>query len=256
LRRFFVEQPLAVGDEAELGRELAHRLGRVLRLEPGAQFILVNGSDQEFEARLSVLTDRSAVATIVGQQQALAAAKTKLVLYQSLIKAARFEWILEKATELGVASIIPLTSERSVVRAEGEGTARWHRWQRIVVEAAEQCGRSEAPALGSGMALAEAVETAPGLRLFSWEEAGGLGLGESLQAEPYPPDAVSLFVGPEGGFTPDEAALAAGLGAKVVSLGRRILRAETAAIVSITIAMETLGELGSGKATGARIAPR
>jgi len=100
------------------------------------------------------------------------------------------------------------------------------------------------------------VETAPGLRLFSWEEAGGLGLGEALQAEPYPPGAVSLFIGPEGGFTPEEAALAAGLGAKVVSLGSRILRAETAAIVSITIAMETLGELGSGTATRANMHSR
>ncbi len=153
--------------------------------------------------------------------------------------------MLEKGAELGVAAFVPLLAARTVRRPRGGG-ARLDRWRRIVRETAEQCGRSVLPDLSPPLSLVEALARAPGLKLVPYERERALGLREALR--PLGDDespAVSLFVGLEGGFSEDEVALARSAGAATVSLGRRILRSETAGIVAAAAVMYELGELGA-----------
>lgn len=249
MRRFFVPTELSAGQAVELEPALAHRLRRVLRLGAGDALVLVDSGGREHEAVLERVDGSKAWARIVRERGTLPEAAVEIVLYQSLIKGDRFEWVLEKGTELGVARFVPLLVQRDVVRPRAERSGRSERWQRIVREAAEQCGRSVLPAIAPPLGLSEALASAGGLRLLPWEEerTAGLrsvlreGLAERKQAGR---PLVSIFVGPEGGFTRQEVETALGLGARVVSLGRRILRSETAGIATVAAVLYHCGELG------------
>jgi 16S rRNA (uracil1498-N3)-methyltransferase len=166
----------------------------------------------------------------------------RLVLYQALIKGQRFDWVLEKGTEVGVSSFVPVVSSRSVVRPAEASASRLERWQRIVTEAAEQSGRSRLPQVSPPVTFADALASAPGLRLLPWEGEHDITLREALTAEG-PPEAVSLFIGPEGGFPTEEVEMARQQGVRTVSLGPRILRAETAGIVAAALVLHELGEM-------------
>jgi 16S rRNA (uracil1498-N3)-methyltransferase len=247
MERFFVSPETLATETIELDRELSHRLRHVLRLRSGAEVVFFDGRGGEYEA---VLEDVSSpvLARVLLQRDGLPEAKTRLVLYQSLIKGDRFDWVLEKGTEIGVASFVPLVSRRSVMRPRGDDSSRAARWRRIVVEAAEQCGRCVLPELAPVANLDEAFDSAPGIRFLPWEEERVLGLRTVLRQalnEGAGPPEVSLFIGPEGGFTREEVERAGGAGVKVVSLGERILRSETAGIVAAAAVLWELGELGA-----------
>ena len=160
-----------------------------------------------------------------------------------LTKEPRFAVLLEKATELGVAEIVPVVTRRSVVRPWKEG-AKQERWRRIVIEATEQCERARPPRLHTPLPLPQALRLADGLRVVPWEEEQSLGLRQLLRGLTEAPRQVSVLVGPEGGLEPQEVEMARGAGFAVVTLGPRILRAETAAIVACALVMHELGELG------------
>ena len=158
--------------------------------------------------------------------------------------------MLEKGTELGVAAFVPLLSRRNVVRPVRGRSGRSERWQRIVREAAEQCGRSVLPEVMPAQGLEEALSTLADLRLLSWEGEEAQGLATALQRARPQLDAVQrpaviLLIGPEGGFAAEEVALAREAGAQVVSLGRRILRSETAGLAAAAAVLYELGELGA-----------
>lgn len=243
MRRFFVPPGSIVGRDVALGPELAHRLGRVLRLKPGDRVLLAEGGNREHEVELTAVSARSVAGVVVGERAAPSEPSLELVLYQSLIRANRFDLVLEKGTEVGVSRFVPVASGRSQVRPEPD-TARAERWRRIVTEAAEQCGRGRVPAVDAPLPLADALRAAPGLRLLPWEGEQVQGLGAFLRSLPQRPRTVSLFIGPEGGFEPAEVQLARRQGAALVSLGPRILRSETAGIVAAALVMHELGELG------------
>ncbi len=248
MRRFFVAPgslPAGAhpGREVSLGAGLAHRLGRVLRLKPGDRVVLAGGG-RDLEVELTAVSPRSVSAAVVAEVASPPEPAIELVLYQSLIRAQRFDLVLEKGTELGVSRFVPLVSERSQGRPERE-SGRIERWRRIVLEAAEQCGRGRAPEVGKPSSLAEALAGAPGLRLLPWEGERAQGLRSVLRGLSEKPAAVSLFIGPEGGFSEGEVGLARKHGAATVSLGRRILRSETAGIVAAAVVMHEVGELGA-----------
>jgi len=249
MRRFFIPPgSLLAGGQAQRGRELslggelAHRLARVLRLKPGDRVVLADGN-RDLEVELTAVSSRTVSAIVVAETTPPPEPRVELVLYQSLVRAQRFELVLEKGTELGVSRFVPLVSERSQVRLEGE-SGRAERWRRIVLEAAEQCGRGRVPSVDPPVALERALAGATGLRLLPWEGERSQGLRSFLRGLDYKPAAVSLFIGPEGGFSEGEAKLARRQGAIVVSLGRRILRSETAGIVAAALVLHELGELG------------
>ncbi|MBV7328943.1 RNA methyltransferase [Chloroflexi bacterium TSY] len=168
-----------------------------------------------------------------------------LSLYQCRLKADKFEWVLQKGTELGVARFVPVISERSVVRPAQALLKKYERWNTIIREAAEQSGRGILPELREPLMWHKAVQHAQGIRLLPWEEAAGQSkeprLGVALQhsiATAKMISALNLMIGPEGGLTVDEIDGARDVGWHVVSLGPRMLRAETAALASVAVVME------------------
>jgi 16S rRNA (uracil1498-N3)-methyltransferase len=170
-------------------------------------------------------------------------------LYQSITKGERFEWLVEKATEIGVSRIVPLVAARAVVRTPAAGN-RIDRWRRIATEAAEQCERSAVPGIDAPCDFTAALAEAPGVRLFPDESAGerAPGIAAALAAEidaVFAQGEISVLIGPEGGWTPDEVALAASAeGTTVVTLGERVLRSETAGLVAATLVLQATGDLG------------
>src|SRR3990172_8834368 len=180
MRRFFVPPGAIEGVEVSLPPELARRLATVLRLKRGDRVVLADGRGRDFEVELTELTARSGAATVVMERPSPPEPALELVLYQSLVRPQRFELVLEKGTELGVSRFVPLVSGRAQVKTEG-GSQRAERWRRIVREAAEQCGRGRTPAVDPPAAFAEAVRSAPGLRLLPWEGERSRGLRSYLR---------------------------------------------------------------------------
>ncbi|MGZ6376269.1 MAG: 16S rRNA (uracil(1498)-N(3))-methyltransferase [Ktedonobacterales bacterium] len=250
--RFVVEGlPLQPGDEIDLPQEVAHQARDVLRLATGDTLHLLDGAGGEFPAEI-VSFDRKRVIVRLGPRaQGRAEPATRVVLCQGMLKAAKFEWVLQKCTELGVSAFTPLLTERAVAAAEEAGESKRRRWSRIVAEALEQCGGTRLPEITPPRSLMHALADLPpgGISLIPWEEAAALPLRAALQqsiarsSDPNHIPEVRLFIGPEGGFSAGEIALAERAGAIPVTLGPRILRAETAAIVASTLALDTLGAL-------------
>ena len=236
LHRFYVETPLAVGATVSVDA-LARQLAGVLRLAPGAQLVLFDGSGAEFRAELVALTARQANAQIVAARPCPAEPRFLLTLFQCTLKQDKFEWVLQKGTELGVARFVPVISQRSVVRPADALHGKYPRWRAILREATEQCGRARIPELAAPLTWAEALTAVDGLRLVAWEAAqerrplvaavGELAIAaRTTGARPQ----LAVAIGPEGGLATAEVAAAQAQGWEAVSLGPRILRAETAAI--------------------------
>jgi 16S rRNA (uracil1498-N3)-methyltransferase len=231
--RFFAgEGVLAVaspGDEIALGAEAAHRIARVLRLQQG-EHIGIIGDGLAFDGILRQ-TGRQARVQLVSQLPP-EPPRTFLTLYQALIRPNRFEWLIEKGTELGVNRFVPIMTEHTAVRATEIGSSRLERWRRIAVEATEQCGRMRPPDLAEPTAYLAALNASEGVRFLAWEglrvETAAPGGREDKQSAGH----VSLFIGPEGGWSAAEVEAARAAGVTLLSLGPTTLRAETAAIVA------------------------
>jgi 16S rRNA (uracil1498-N3)-methyltransferase len=242
--RFYVEElALIPGDEIVLPDDLAHQARDVLRLSPGDALVLLDGVGGEYSATLTGVGRRLVSARVGLRTEGVAEPAVRVVLYQGLVKAAKFETILQKGTELGVAAFVPLLTERTVAAVEEAGEAKRRRWARIVVEAMEQCGGTHLPDLHAPRPLPQALASPPpgALGLIPWEEERGLSLRAALEqrrAALGTPSEVRLFIGPEGGFSAAEIALARRAGVLPVTLGRRILRAETAALVAVALALD------------------
>ena len=247
MNRFFLTDiPLVPTQQVDL-TPLARQLRSVLRLQPGTQITLLNGQNQAFLTEITQLDQSTAMGHILAQETLSTEPNTHLTLYQCSLKADKFEWVLQKGTELGVSRFVPIVSERSVVRPIAALQKKRARWSSIVREAAEQCGRGILPVIAEPRNYGQAIQDTDGLRLLPWEEARSgeavTNLGERLQqsvdAETLP-QSVSILIGPEGGLAREEVDAARGTGWEVVSLGARILRAETASVATISIAMDRL----------------
>ena len=217
-----------------------HHLLRVLRVKVGAPLECVDGHGHRYRGRISRCA-RSGLMMEIRERfqdaQAGAQAVPRLVLGQAIIRPERFEWIVEKATELGVGRISPLVTERTVIRLSGDQAERKRqRWARIAREATAQCGRSVIPTVDSPSSLEAFLDSlTPSPMIFIPTLAvNGSPLREALEARGPTASAVVL-IGPEGDFTRGEVEMARRHGAVPVSLGRATLRAETAAIAVLAI---------------------
>lgn len=233
LPRLFVNQPLAAGASLELTGNAAHYLASVLRLGPGAQVKLFDDRTGEWLAEIDD-AGRKRVSVTLGPQLKARESVPDLWLVFAPLKRGRIDWLVEKATELGVARLVPVLTRRTIVDRLNLDRLHAH-----AVEAAEQCERTALPVLAEPVKLDALLRDWPdGRTLFFADETGGAPL--AAIAEPGP---AALLIGPEGGFTEDErAAIRALPQARASSLGPRILRAETAALAAITLWMGAAGD--------------
>src|SRR2546423_3592634 len=229
-----------------LPEKIAHQVRDVLHLGMGEQMLLLDNSGDEFLAAI-VKSGRAGVEVQVRERRrGKSESPVRIVLCQGLLKSARFEWILEKGTELGVAVFTPMLCRRSMAGLEEAGSAKIQRWQRIVQEAAEQCGRARLPELLPIRSLLHALNDIPrGAQAFMpWEEEHSQSLREGLEGMATmgeEPTTVVLFIGPEGGLMAEEVMLARRHGVQVGTLGPRILPAETTALAAVANVMYALG---------------
>jgi 16S rRNA (uracil1498-N3)-methyltransferase len=248
-RRVYSELPLPDDrpDQVTLGDEASGYVARVLRLGVGASLQIFDADGRRCDAVLTSVEHGLVRARVVSWDAAVARPDSPLrvTLLMALLKGKSFEVVLQKATELGVGAIVPMVTERTVpeVRAE-RMQGRLERYRRICGEAARQCGRSSVPRLVDpaplGAALADRDEQE---RLVLWEGERQSSLRQRLLAGGAP-ESVAVLVGPEGGLTAAEVRLAEGHGFVAVTLGARILRAETAPLAILSILGFVHGDLG------------
>ncbi|MCL4803925.1 MAG: 16S rRNA (uracil(1498)-N(3))-methyltransferase [Anaerolineae bacterium] len=244
MHRFFVEPAGITHRAVHFDGDQAHQMRRVLRLRRGDRVLVLDGRGRQTE----VILDEVANARVTGQVGEWVAAtgepRARLTLFQSLLRREKFEWVLQKGTELGVAHFVPVITRRSLVRdLEDVTPEKLGRWRRIVKEAAEQCGRGLLPELAPPLAFPDALREAvdADVALIAWEGPVTRTIADALR-----PDAasVALFIGPEGGYDAEEVDEAIAAGCVAVTLGGRTLRTETAAVVGATLVLHALGELG------------
>jgi 16S rRNA (uracil1498-N3)-methyltransferase len=254
MHRFFVDPAILVSDRVvKLPDTIAHQVRDVLRLAVGEQVILLDNSGAETLGSIVQSSRAAVIAQIVERRPGKSESPVRIILCQGLLKSARFEWILEKGTELGVSVFVPTLCRRSMAGLEDAGEAKIQRWRRIIQEAAEQCARSRLPELTPIRPLLHSLNEIPtaSLALLPYEEERDLALRTALFDFQHAPGEHSLyaqeeqttvvvFIGPEGGFMPEEVELARRHGAAIVTLGPRILRAETAALATIANIMYAL----------------
>jgi 16S rRNA (uracil1498-N3)-methyltransferase len=231
LPRLFVDQPLGEGQTVLLQHKPAHYLTNVLRLGEGAEFLLFDGQTGEWQASIEAAHKKKLVLRVQRQTRA-PETLPELTLAFAPVKRAPLEWLVEKATELGVARLQPVITQRTVVER-----VKTERLQAIAIEAAEQCGRTLLPTIAEPVALPAFLKTIAEPLYFA-DETGGAPVHKVMQAGP-----ATILTGPEGGFTDEERALVRGHpAARAITLGPRILRAETAALAAVSADMALAGD--------------
>lgn len=226
LHRFFIEEQLTDNASLQCPKELAYQLTSVLRTKSGDEVILFDGSGYDFRARVEEVKRKEYKLRVVDSFIPNREPKRKVILFQSLIKKEKFEWVLQKGTEVGVSEFVPVIAERSARRG-----FNLRRSQKIIKEAAEQAGRAFVPTIRDPMVFERAID-------FT-SHRGYQTFFASFEARPeervasYPSKhQVALFIGPEGGWTEKEIEKARTAGYLVITLGKLTLRSETAAIVA------------------------
>ncbi|HHW55087.1 MAG: 16S rRNA (uracil(1498)-N(3))-methyltransferase [bacterium] len=248
MHRFLVDNLETDLNEVTITGEEGVHLYRVLRLRPGAIIEVGDGRGRAFRAELISAGPQSSKARLLEPILEEREPRLPLILAQALVKGEKMDWIIQKGTELGVHTFVPFTSRRVVVKLKGEkAAARRERWERIAREAAKQCGRTLVPRVDGPLDLEE-VLTRYGredyLIILPWEGENNQGLNVALTGVSRRAGVV-VVIGPEGGFEEEEVQRAQELGARVVSLGPRILRAETAALAVVTMTLFAAGDLGT-----------
>ena len=245
MRRFFVSPRDIADGRATVDGDLFRHMIKVLRLKPGDEVLLSDGAGNDYTGIIRAVGKGSAAISVAGRPAVITPAGPGITLYQGLPKGDKLDYILQKATELGVAEVVPFAAERSVPRVKkGEETVKIARWERIVLEAARQSGRSMLPRIDFAEGLDGVVSMArQQVRLLLWEEETVNRLRDRLAECPLP-ESIALIVGPEGGLSAGEALLAQHNGFIPVSLGPRILRTETAGVAMLAILQFYWGDMG------------
>ena len=239
LTRVHLDGPLSVGSSVELSKTVAQHLLKVLRLRPGAAVVLFNGDGNQYHG---ILEDNRSV-RVEREETGIVPSPLRLTLAQGLCRGEKMDLVLQKATELGVAEVQPLITQRSEVRLSGERLQRrMTHWQQVIASACEQCGRAELPALHSPIPLPEWLSQLPAadqqIRLILDPD------GDTRLSELAPDLEVIGLVGPEGGFEEREVQLCASQGFFRLTLGPRVLRTETAGPALLAALGALRGDLG------------
>lgn len=247
MQRFFVPPSAISGHFVTLDRDQTHQVRRVLRMRTGDRATILDNQGWAYEGVL-VAGAGEASFELASSRPATGEPETQITIFQALLKGERFDWALQKCTEVGVGHFVPLVCERTVVADLDAIERKRVRWKRIIQEAAEQSGRGRLPSLGAVQqfshtvkSLSTAQET---IRLIPWEGERRIQLSDALQSRNFLSGArIEVLIGPEGGFTEEEAELARRNGITPITLGPRILRSETAGLVTAVAILCQAGEI-------------
>jgi 16S rRNA (uracil1498-N3)-methyltransferase len=242
LTRVHVAGALAPGARVRLGAEAAAHVTRVLRLGAGDAVTLFNGDGADYPARVAALGRGTVEVEVMGRTAARPESPLAVTLVQGIARAERMDLVLQKATELGVAAIVPVATARSVVRLDADSRRRKAaHWRGIAIAACEQCGRARLPEVAAPLPLPDwlARPARTGWRRVQLEPDAGV----ALAAAAADATSIELLVGPEGGLTETERDAARQTGYLSCRLGPRVLRSETASIAALAVLQATAGDL-------------
>ncbi len=241
LTRIHADGTLSPGAEVSLPTAAGHHISRVLRLKEGAQLIVFDGSGGEYRAIISGVANGEVRVALKEFMPDTAESQVRLTLVQGISRGERMDWTLQKATELGVAAIVPVLTTRSVVRLDDrQSLKKQEHWRAIVIGACEQSGRTRLPDVRAPVSLQDFLTRSrnESLRLVLSPSAAG-----SLASLNSVPQEVELLIGPEGGLDDAELALAEQANFIPVRLGPRVLRTETASVVALSVLQALWGDL-------------
>ncbi len=241
LTRVYVHAPLAVGATLDLPEAATRHLLHALRLGTGDHCVLFNGDGHDYTARIEIADKRRLAVRIAECQSRNTESALHITLLQALARGEKMDWILQKATELGVIAVRPMVSERSEVRLDAERSARREtHWRGVLAAACEQCGRARLPALHAPTRLPSALAELPtGSRVLYLDPDAEATLS-SIAAVPQQP--LAIVIGPEGGWSARDLGELAAVGAHGLRLGPRVLRTETAGLAAIAALQALAGD--------------
>lgn len=246
--RFYIPPSRWDLDHLVLDEEEAHHALHVLRMKEGDRAVVFNGEGMHARVEIVAASKRSVELRRIESSQA-APQRCRIMLGQAVPKGKNMDLIVQKATELGAAGVVPLLTEHTIVQCdEREGTKKQEKWQAVAVEACKQCGQNWLPTVMPPQSLKQLLEKGPAfdLKLIASLEPGARHpkeiIAEALRGRGTPPASVLVLIGPEGDFTPEETALALAQGCQPMTLGPIVLRTETAALYCLSVlAYELLG---------------
>jgi 16S rRNA (uracil1498-N3)-methyltransferase len=241
LTRCFIASALTPGTEIALPESAATHLVRVLRLREGDECALFNGNGHDYPARITLAGKREVRARVLSKQPVGNESPLRIVLLQGIARGEKMDLILQKATELGVAAVVPVNSERSEVKLDAERAAkRVEHWRSVVVSACEQSGRAVLPTVAAPQALATAAIDIDAALKLTLDPEGEHVLTTLAAPSPL---SVCIAIGPEGGWSPHDREILKSAGFNGLRLGPRILRTETAGLAAIAALQARLGDL-------------
>ena len=244
LRRFYAPASAISGNTIKLDADETHHLRDVLRLTTNDQIHIFDGEGTEYRCRIIRLERSSATAEIIEKESKIVESPIDIILCQALAKGEKFDLIVQKATELGVRTIIPMLTAHSEVRPNAESTERrLTRWRRIALEAVKQSERTGLVDIRPPSTLVDALKIEPDFKYF-FAERGSKPIAANADSEK---QTFAIFIGPEGGWSQDEETVAREHGCEIVTIGPRILRTETAAVAAVSLIQYLFGDLSGQK---------
>lgn len=243
MQRFFVTPDQVGEDKIRIQGSDVNHMKNVLRMRPGEEVMVSDGNNRQYRCRVEDYPDGEAVLAILEAGLVDTELPSRIYLFQGLPKQEKMELIVQKAVELGVCQVIPVQTRRCVVKLDAKKAAKKvQRWQQIAESAAKQAGRGYIPAVSEVMTFQEALAFSEALdiRLIPYELADGMEGTRKILDGIRPGQSVGIFIGPEGGFEKEEVGRAVEAGALPITLGKRILRTETAGIAVLSILMYRL----------------
>ena len=240
MHHFFVTPQQISGDKIRIEGGDVNHMKNVLRMKLHEKAEISDGESRTYLCEVEAYEEDVAVLHILEEMEADTEPASQLYLFQGLPKSDKMELIVQKAVELGVYQVIPVAMKRSVVRLDDKKAAKKaDRWNSIAESAAKQAGRSRIPEVTMPLSYNEALKMAEELdvTLLPYELAGGMEVTREVIRQIKSGQSVGIFIGPEGGFEPEEVDAAVSMGAKVITLGRRILRTETAGLATLAVLM-------------------
>lgn len=238
---FYVEKSQIIGDNIRISGDDFNHIKNVLRMQVGESITICDGQGTDYYCRLETFTSSDVIAKIEEMNDTKSELPAKIYLFQGIPKKDKMEWIIQKAVELGVYQIIPVAMKRCVAKIEDgkKEQKKRERWQNIATSAAKQSGRGMIPSVREVMSWKEAIKFANTLEynIISYEQAKGIHDAHTIVKEACKRKSIGVFIGPEGGFDDTEFAMAKEAGILPITLGKRILRTETAGLTVVSILM-------------------